>query len=69
MLVLRVRLIPTLSLWYVVVLGCSSCGIVGLGSVTCHPARETVVNVEFISCHHGSWMRMISKGGSFWDEI
>ncbi len=43
--------------------------MVVLGRVTCHPARETVVYEESISCHHGSCTSIMSKGGSFWDEM
>src|SRR5260221_910866 len=66
MSVLSIKLIPIPSLWYTMVLGHSFLSMFSLGSVTCHPARDTVVNVKLISCHHGSWMSMMSKGGSLW---
>lgn len=66
MSVLSIKLIPVPSLWYTTVLGCSFLSMFSLGSVTCHPTRDTVVNVKLISCHHGSWMSMMSKGGSLW---
>ncbi len=54
MSVLSVRLIPIPSLWYVAILGCWCWGMLGLGSISCHLARETIEYVELISCHQGS---------------
>ena len=62
MSVLSIISVPVPSLWYATVLGHSFLSMFSLGSVNCQPARDMVVNVELISCHHGSCIRMMLKG-------
>ena len=67
MSVLSIISVPIPSLWYATVLGCLFLSMFSLGSVNCQPARDTVVKVELISCHHGSCIRTTSKGLSLQD--